>query len=81
MPQSIPDLCFPNLNMQSLVLMQLCSLHGSGIPLSLCNSTKISREETTGCPLSKHGVILRAQEDTASREGGTFQTEKHREGI
>lgn len=76
-PQSIPDLCFPNLNTLSLVLMQLCSLHGSGTTVSLCNSIKISREEPAGFPFTKRGVILRAQEDTVSREGGTFQTEKH----
>lgn len=61
--------------------MQLFSLRGSGITLSLCNSAKISREEATGCPFTKRGIILRAQEDMASREGGTFQTDKHCEGI
>lgn len=43
MPQSIPDLCFPKLNIQSLVLMQLCSLHASGITLSLCNNQNFQR--------------------------------------
>lgn len=81
MPQSILDLCFPNLNIQSLVLMQLFNLHGSSITVSLCNSTKISRKEATGCPFTKCEVILRAQDNTKSREGSPFQTQKHREGI
>lgn len=76
-----PRSVFSKPEIQFLVLMQLFSSHGSGITLSLCNSAKISREEATGCPFTKRGIILRAQEDIASREGGTFQTEKHCEGI
>lgn len=77
MPQNIPYLCFPNLYIQSVVLMQLFSLHGSGITHSLCDSAKISREDATGCPCTEYGVILWAQEDRVSREGGTLQTEKY----
>lgn len=81
MPQNILDLCFPNLYIQSVVLMQLFSLRGSGIARSLCDSAKISREDAIGCPYTECGVILWAQEDMVSREGGTLQTEKHCEWI
>lgn len=58
MPQNIPYLCFPNLYIQSVVLMQLFSLHGSGITHSLCDSAKISREDVIGCPYTERGVIF-----------------------
>lgn len=49
--------------------MQLFSLHGSGIALSLCVSTKTSREEAMGLP------FRRVWKDVVSVEGATFQTD------